>query len=99
MKIVEYKQGMTSVWCDGEKLIIKNPTGKKHVKDNVEQIFGMGEFDKIVEVAYFEDFDRKKFKAPYEAASGYIPERARTDLKSGKGHPGTKEKDYLGMFK
>ena len=97
MKIVEYKQGETKVWCDGEKIIIKNPTGAKHVEANIDQIFGMGEFKKIHLVKYTEEYDKKKFRAPYELTSGYIPVRAQKDLKD-KGYPGLKEKDYGKLF-
>jgi hypothetical protein len=80
MKIVEYKQGMTSIWCDGEKIIIKNPNGSEYVKDNVEQIFGMGEYAKIYTTRY-SDALLNKYGGPFEISSGYIPERAVKDLK------------------
>lgn len=81
---VEYKQGMTTAWSDGEKLTIKNPTGKRHVKTNIEQIFGMGEFDKIREYAYIEEETRSKSNVlaiEYLIVSGYIPERVNNDYK------------------
>lgn len=72
---------MTSAWSDGEKVVIKNPNGSQHVKDNVEQIFGTGEFDKLYDVKYTEDVDVGKYIGSYEFTSGYIPARVVNDLK------------------
>jgi hypothetical protein len=80
---VTYTQGMTRVWSDGEKIIIKNKSGIKWVKDNIEQIFGMGEWDKIVGVAYSEYEHPKKKDSrirAYECVSGYIPSRVVEEL-------------------
>jgi hypothetical protein len=78
MKEVEYKQGMTTVWSDGEKVVIKSPMGKDHIKTNVEQIFGVGEFDKLHAVKYTEDL--AKTGRDYELVTGYIPSRVKQDL-------------------
>ena len=82
--MVEYEQGMTKVWSDGEKIVIHNRSGKKWVKDNVERIFGMGEWDKIHSVAYTEvnQIKTTHVKANYECVSGYIPQRVINDLAS-----------------
>ena len=80
---VTYKQGMTTVWSDGEKITVVNEAGIKWVKDNVEQIFGMGEWDEIHDVVYFEiDYarDHRTTNKGYECISGYIPQRVRDDL-------------------
>jgi len=82
-KSVTYTQGRTVVWSDGEKITVKNSGGLKWVKDNVEQIFGMGEWDKIVKVSYTEvDYARIKNSniKGYECVSGYIPQRVISDL-------------------
>lgn len=78
MTEVSYKQGMTTAWSDGEKVVIKNPTGITHVKDNVEQIFGMGEFDELNDVQYMSEMKNGRF---YEMVTGYIPERVKKDIK------------------
>lgn len=100
MNPVTYKQGNTVVWCDGEKIKVTNSATDVHVKDNVEQIFGMGEWDKIYDVKYYE----KKEKSPvnplsftYEVLSGYIPERVVKDLAE-QSLPGIKDKDLLGEY-
>jgi hypothetical protein len=54
MGTVTYKQGMTTVWSDGEKVVIKNPSSFTHVEVNVDNIFGVGEFKKLWKVKYFE---------------------------------------------
>jgi hypothetical protein len=82
-QVVKYTQGMTEVWSDGEKITITNNSGRRWLKDNVEQIFGMGEWDKIEQAIYFkvdhlrtpENNIRK-----YECVSGYIPQRVLEDL-------------------
>ena len=84
MAQVEYKQGMTLVWCDGEKIIITNPTGTRHLEDNVDRIFGVGEYKKIFHVKY--SFEQEEIKTWHTARgikliSGYIPQRAVEDLK------------------
>lgn len=85
MQEVKYKQGMTEVWSDGEKLTVLNKAGTKWVKDNIEQIFGIGEWDKIKESIYFE-VDHLKNRInnirKYECVSGYIPQRVIDDLAS-----------------
>lgn len=82
-QVVEYKQGMTEVWSDGEKITVKNKSGIKWVKVNVDQIFGVGEWDKIQLVAYGEIHHPKKpdktIRA-YECLSGYIPQKVFDDL-------------------
>jgi hypothetical protein len=94
MTQITYKQGMTTVWSDGEKIIIKNPSSFTHVKDNVEQIFGMGEFDKIKEVKYSEELTNNfnPHSKTYELISGYIPNRIKIDLQE-KSLPGIKDED------
>jgi len=80
---VEYKQGMTEVWSDGEKITVRNKSGIKWVETNVEQIFGMGEWHNIQHVAYMEVHHAKnrhnKIRT-YECVSGYIPQRVFDDL-------------------
>jgi hypothetical protein len=84
MKNVEYKQGMTHVYCDVDKVVVTNRAGRSHVEANVDQIFGMGEFKKLQTHASSEEL--KSFKAPnphakkYEMISSYIPKRAADDL-------------------
>jgi len=103
MKQVTYRQGNTHVFCDGEKVVVKNNAGKRHVKANVEQIFGMGEYDKLSEVAYLEH-ETKPTKGHnpqsrwYEMQSGYIPERAKNDLAE-TSLPGIKQSDIFDMDK
>jgi len=81
---VEYEQGMTKVWTDGEKLVVTNRAGKTHVKANVEQIFGMGEWDKIYKHKYLEESKQNPGGNPYSKTytciSPYIPQRAEEDL-------------------
>lgn len=87
MSEVEYKQGMTVAWSDGEKLVIKNTSGPTHVKTNVDQIFGLGEFDKIHDARYSLDIEVDKhnpFSKRYELVSGYIPQRVIDDLDEDK---------------
>jgi hypothetical protein len=82
-KEVRYSQGMTNIWSDGEKIIVKNAAGTKWVKDNVEQIFGMGEWDSIHDLCYSEQDDLKEHRRDsraYECISGYIPQRVFDDL-------------------
>lgn len=81
---VKYCQGMTIVWSDGEKIIVRNKTGNKWVKDNVEQIFGTGEWDNILSVSYAESYhpiNRVSNVQGYQCISGYIPQRVIEDLK------------------
>jgi len=81
---VEYKQGMTTAWSDGEKLTVKNPAGKRHVKANIEQIFGVGEFEKIKDHAYIEEETRSRtniLAIEYLLVSGYIPKRVEDAYK------------------
>jgi hypothetical protein len=84
MKSIEYKQGMTHVYCDADKVVITNRAGRSHVEANVDQIFGLGEFSKLKESASSEEL--KAFRAPnphakkYEMVSSYIPQRALDDL-------------------
>ena len=81
---VNYKQGMTYVWSDGEKIIIKNRSGIRWVKENVDRIFGLGEWEKIRHVAYSEHEYTPVATSPvraYECYSGYIPQRVIDDLK------------------
>ena len=80
---VRYNQGMTKVWSDGEKIVVTNTSGVKHVEFNVDQIFGMGEWFKIHNVLYTESRPRRNLysdKVPYECVSGYIPQRVIDDL-------------------
>lgn len=77
-------KGRTIVWSDGEKIVVKNRGGIRWVKDNVDQIFGIGEWDKIQRVAYMEvDHAVNKHSniKAYECVSGYIPQRVVDDLK------------------
>jgi len=78
MKEKEYTQGMTTVWTDGDKVVIRNSTGDRHVKHNVDNIFGVGEFEKLREVCYTENMN--KAGRNYEMVSGYIPKRVTEDL-------------------
>ena len=98
MTEVVYKQGMTTVWSDGEKIIVTNPSQRRHIKTNVEQIFGMGEYDKILEVKYSEEEKANPGPNPLsrtiEIVSGYIPERVKKDLLEQK-LPGTKKSDFF----
>lgn len=83
MQEVSYKQGMTIVWSDGEKLTLENKRGIRWVKDNIENIFGMGEWDKIHNAIYFEVDHIKNPNnniRTYECVSGYIPQRVIDDL-------------------
>lgn len=84
MKEVNYNQGMTNVWSDGEKITVVNEAGTRWIKDNVEQIFGMGEWDKIEAAIYFKiDHLRDKVNLirKYECCSGYIPQRVIDDIR------------------
>ena len=79
-----YKQGMTEVWTDGDRLKVVNKAGNQWVKANVDQIFGLGEYEKMRAVAYFEDKHKNKLNKSsytYELITGYIPARAQNDLK------------------
>ena len=100
MKSVNYKQGMTKVYVDEEKIVITNSTGKQHIKANVEQIFGMGEFDKIYKVKYSEEIKAKAWN-PHskrvEIVSGYIPQRALDDMAE-QSLPGNKEEDLTSKY-
>lgn len=85
---VTYKQAMTEVWCDGEKIKITNPSGITHVEENVDRIFGVGEYKKIYDSRYI--FEEKVGKHNTHAREviligGYIPERALNDLNDLKG--------------
>lgn len=93
MDKVTYKQGMTVVYVDKEKIVIENPTGPGHVKDNVEQIFGMGEYHKIFEVKLVEDKD--KTNRNYTLISGYIPQRALDDLADINEEPKSSASDLM----
>lgn len=100
MKEKIYKQGATTVWTDGEKLIISNPNGKKHIPENVDRIFGVGEFDKIYENKYSETEEVGKINTlsrKIEIISGYIPKRAEKDIME-QSMPGTKKEDYSDFF-
>lgn len=84
MKEVKYKQGMTNVWSDGDKIIVRNDAGIKWVEANVDEIFGVGEWNRIYSVMYMESDLSKDFRATsnaYECVSGYIPLRVNEDLK------------------
>lgn len=76
MQEVNYKQGMTKVWSDGDKITVKTKGNKKHVLQNVEQIFGEGQWDRILDVAY--SITDEKFN--YAVVSPYIPQRVLDDL-------------------
>lgn len=82
---VHYKQGMTAVWSDGDKIIIRNKSGPKWVEVNVDNIFGTGEWKKIEAAKYFDleypTSPSSNVKA-YECVSGYIPERILIDINS-----------------
>jgi len=93
---VEYKQGMTTVWSDGEKVVVTNPNGNSHIRANVENIFGMGEFTNLDSVRYSMHLDGKS----YEMISGYIPQRVKDDLleQQEKNLPGVSAKDIMGKY-
>lgn len=100
MKSVNYKQGMTTVYVDEEKIVIKNSSHKQYVPDNVDRIFGVGEWDKIYRVKYFEEEDTEQFNTfckPYMVTSGYIPKRALEDLAK-QSLPGTSENDLVDKY-
>lgn len=82
---VKYTRGMTTVWSDGEKITIVNAAGIRWVNVNVDELFGVGEWDKIHESIYFK-VDHVKDKTTsirkYECVSGYIPQRIIEDLAS-----------------
>jgi hypothetical protein len=83
MSEVRYSQGMTNVWSDGEKVSVINNAGIKYVKTNIEQIFGMGEWEKLQSAIYFEVdnlMDHSNRLRKYECVSGYIPQRVVDDL-------------------
>lgn len=85
---VTYKQGMTEVWTDGEKIKVTNPAGAKHIEENVDRIFGVGEYKKIYDSRYiFEEKVGKHNTVAREVTliGGYIPQRAKDDLKDQKG--------------
>jgi hypothetical protein len=80
---VNYEQGMTKVWSDGEKITVINEAGTRWLKDNVEQIFGMGEWAKIEQAIYFKvDHLRSPENniRKFECISGYIPQRVLEDI-------------------
>jgi len=85
MKEVTYKQGMTEIWSDGEKITVNNKSGIKWVETNVDQVLGVGEWKKIQKVAYSELQHPKKsdgnLARAYECVSGYIPQQIFDDLK------------------
>lgn len=74
---------MTKVSVDEEKIIITNSSGNRHVKDNIERIFGVGEWDNIFNVKYWERWypTPNPLTKSYELVSGHIPKRALKDLK------------------
>lgn len=81
----EYQQGMTKVHVDFDKIVITNTSGKQHVKANVDEIFGVGEFNKIHQVRFSEELKKPKrsmnpHARTYELVSNYIPERAMVDM-------------------
>jgi hypothetical protein len=97
---VEYKQGMTKAWSDGEKVVITNPNSPQHIKDNVEQIFGMGEYDKIRETEYSYDVKLSSGNALAKhitITSGYIPQRVVDDLLDMKSN-GISAKDLMSKY-
>lgn len=93
---VEYKQGMTNVFCDYDKVVVKNPTGRTHVEANVDQIFGVGEFFKLLEYKAVEDIP-KSYRGEYVLISTYLPARAKKDLdaKMEESLPGIGAKDFM----
>ena len=94
MLIKEYRQGSTRVWCDGEKIVIKNFVGPKYVPANIDHLFGEGEYHQIFKAKYVER--RTKATNEFELVSGYIPKRILDDL----GPPVDEvEEDYQGWFK
>lgn len=78
MAVVEYKQGMTKIWSDGEKLTITNPVGRAHIKTNLDALFGLGVYEKLREVAYLEVCPQNR---NYELVTGFIPKKVKQDLK------------------
>lgn len=95
MSVVQYKQGATTVWCDGEKIIIRNPSGKRHIESNVDTLFGKGEYQKIFKDKYWEKVEPgvlNPLAKAIEINSGYIPKIVQEDLQA-KSLPGIKEED------
>lgn len=80
---MKYKQGNTTVWSDGEKLVIKNKSGRQHIKNNIDSLFGEGEYDKIYKVKYYENSTpskTNKYAKHIEICSGYIPPAVKLDI-------------------
>lgn len=93
---VTYKQGMTEVWTDGEKIKITNPSNPRHVEENVDRIFGVGEYQKIYESRYMveERVGRHNTLArEFLLLGAYIPQRAVDDLADQK-----KGEDLVGKY-
>jgi hypothetical protein len=84
MKEKTYKKGMTEVWSDGEKVVVKNSAGKEWVETNIDDLFGVGEYVKLQEVCYTEEVTPKsgEKKNSYEMVSGYVPRVIAEDFKS-----------------
>lgn len=99
MKQVTYEQGNTTVWSDGDKVIIKNPVGRKYIEQNVDQIFGVGEYQRIYKVKYYENVSRGRnpLSRKIEISSGYIPDRVKKDLDI-QSLPGISEEDLMGKY-
>jgi hypothetical protein len=77
-KEVTMKKGRTSVWSDGEKVVIKNPVGFEHVQQNIDDLLGPGELAKMRDACYLETGLRKE----YEMVTGYIPPVLKEKFKS-----------------
>lgn len=100
MKKVKYEQGMTKVWSDGEKVVITNPSSMQHVEENVDRIFGVGEYQKIYHVKYSheESIARvNKHARENVIISGYIPQRVIDDLGE-QSLPGNKGADLVEKY-
>jgi hypothetical protein len=97
---VEYKQGMTKAWSDGEKVVITNPNGPQWLEENVDRIFGMGEYAEIRKVEYSYKVRQSPVNAMAKSitiTSGYIPQRVLDDLLDMKSN-GTSAKDLMSKY-
>lgn len=83
-KNVQYQQGQTKVWSDGEKVVITNSSGKKHIEHNFDQIFELGEFAKLYKVKINESIKPgviNPLSKSVEIISNYVPKKVLEDLK------------------
>lgn len=83
MNEIAYQQGNTKVWSDGEKLVITNNSSDSHLETNVDEIFGVGEYQEILAVNYLYEIKPNPgniHSKKIEIISGYIPARVMADL-------------------